>query len=57
MTACVVLVAALGAGDWVAGIERGLSASVSVDWQGNELDDVLQVLPTPSSRRRCASRR
>ena len=49
MTACAVLVAVLGAGDWVAGVERGLSASVSVDWTGNELDDVLQVLAKASA--------
>lgn len=49
MTACVLLVAALSAGDPVARIERGLSAAVSVDWQGNELDDVLQVLAKASA--------
>ena len=49
MMTCVVLAAALCAGDWVAGIERGLSAAVSVDWQGNELDDVLQVLAKASA--------
>ncbi len=49
MAVCAVLVAVLGGGDWVAGIERGLSASVSVDWKGNELDDVLQVLAKASA--------
>ena len=49
MTACVLLVAALSAGDPVARIERGFSAAVSVDWQGNELDDVLQVLAKASA--------